>query len=317
MNGLLNVLKPPGMTSHDVVYHVRHLVDGKVGHTGTLDPLAAGVLIVTIGAATKLTDYFADWDKAYRAEMILGLETDTLDLEGTVLRRAEKVQLSREQIVEALESLTGVLEMEPPMFSAVKHDGRRLYELAREGRQVKRKLRTVTVTRFELLGMWEDESGSCDPDYPEQGLPRVLCEVECSKGTYVRSLAQMLGEGLGCGACLGFLLRTAQGPHRIQHSHTLEEVQALVRQGELASVLTPMSEALPHMPSISIGASEVVNVQHGNRVPAPPELEPGTMCLVLHEEEALCLAEVTHRGSSLWLQPKRVFIPEERTDREA
>ncbi|MCE5218811.1 tRNA pseudouridine(55) synthase TruB [bacterium] len=317
MNGLLNVLKPPGMTSHDVVYYVRHLVDGKVGHTGTLDPLAAGVLIVTIGAATKLTDYFAGWDKAYRAELILGLETDTLDLEGTVLRRAEDVQLGREQVVRALESLTGILEMEPPMFSAVKHDGRRLYELAREGKQVERKLRTVTVTRFDLLEMWEGEPGSSRSEYPEQGLPRVLCEVECSKGTYVRSLAQMLGERLGCGACLGFLLRTVQGPHRLQHSHTLEEVQALVRRGELAGALTPMTEALPHMPSVSVGASEVTKVQHGNRVPAPPELEPGTMCLVLHEEEAVCLAEVTHRGGSLWLQPKRVFIPEGRTDREA
>lgn len=293
--GLLNVLKPPGMTSHDVVAVARRLLNSKVGHTGTLDPLAAGVLVLTVGAATRLTDLLAEHDKSYRAEFILGLETDTLDLEGAVVSRRDAGDVTPEQVGRALEALTGDIEMTPPAYSAVKRDGRRLYALARAGKQAEAPPRRVRVTRFELLQFTPGAEARC------------LCEIGCSKGTYVRSLAQMLGERLGCGACLGFLLRTAQGAHSIGEALTLEELAEEAAAERLHEFIIPLARALPDFPAVQVGAAEADTLRHGQAVAVEGGPVSEGLVMVVSEGEAVCLAESARQQGANVLRPKRVF----------
>lgn len=294
-SGLLNVLKPPGMTSHDVVAVARRLLNSKVGHTGTLDPLAAGVLVLTVGAATRLTDLLAEHDKSYRAEFILGLETDTLDLEGAVVSRRDAADVTPEQVCRALEALTGDIEMTPPAYSAVKRDGRRLYALARAGKQAEAPPRRVRVTRLELLQFTPGAQARC------------LCEIDCSKGTYVRSLAQMLGERLGCGACLGFLLRTAQGAHSIGEALTLEELAKEASAGRLHDVIIPLARALPDFAAVQVGAAEADTLRHGRAVAVEGGPVSEGLVMVVSEGEAVCLAESARQQGANVLRPKRVF----------
>ncbi len=294
-HGLLNVLKPPGMTSHDVVAFVRRLVSGKVGHTGTLDPMAAGVLVLTVGGATRLSDLLTVDDKSYRAEFVFGLETDTLDLEGEVTARRSAAHITVEQVVSASRALTGEIEMMPPMFSAVKQGGRKLYELARQGRSVDRKTRRVTIHRFEVLEFSPGDEARC------------VCEIECSKGTYIRSLAEMLGEKLDCGACLGFLLRTAQGRHRVEHTATLEDVAQLAQGDELGVVLVGLADALPEMPRISIDEAQARRIRNGGAAQLDTDLPPGTLVMVMETGDSVCLAEVRAEAGGTILQPRRVF----------
>ena len=294
-DGLLNVLKPPGMTSHDVVRVVRRLTGGKVGHTGTLDPLAGGVLLLTLGVATRLSDYLTAEDKTYRAEFILGLETDTLDLEGATVHTCCADRIGPESLRAHMADLTGDIEMLPPMFSAVKQDGKRLYELARKGKDVVRKPRHVRVLRFDLLRFQAGPQAT------------ALCEIECSKGTYIRSLAQMLGQRLRCGGCLGFLLRIAQGVHQIRDSVTLEELIQSVEDGSLQELIVPLVEAVPDLPNVSVDGQQTAALRNGNAVPCAVALQPGTKVLVLHETGPVCLAQVSPSAGAPLLQPRKVF----------
>jgi len=296
--GILNVLKPPGMTSHDVVARVRRVSGAKVGHTGTLDPLAGGVLLLALGGATRVSDFFLQEDKTYRAEFILGLSTDSLDLEGEVVREISAAAVRREAVEQVLQGLTGEVEMVPPMFSAVRHEGRKLYDLARQGQDVERPARMVQVFRFELL------------DFEPGDRARVLCEVHCSKGTYIRSLAEMVGDRLGCGACLGFLLRTSQGGHLIEDSNTLQE---LSDRESIAARMVPLTRALPQIPAVSVDLPAAGALANGNPVSLPedavarPDLRPGGWALVTCGENAVCLAEVSREGAAKQLLPRRVF----------
>ena len=295
MNGLLTLLKPPGMTSHDVVSHVRRVTGAKVGHTGTLDPLAAGVLVLTLGGATRLTEHLALDGKTYRAEFVLGLETDTLDLEGQTLRETAAEHIALPDVLAAAAALTGPLDMVPPMFSAVKQDGRKLYELARQGKEVAREARRVTISRFEVLS------------FTPGARPRCLCEIGCSKGVYIRSLAQMLGERLGCGACLGFLLRTAQGPHALAEALTLEELSERIADQTLQPALTPLADALPGVPVVAVGAEEAQRLRQGRAVPWDAAPRDAELAMVTCGDEAICLAEVAQDGQRTCLKPRRVF----------
>ncbi len=295
MNGLLNVLKPPGMTSHDVVNVVRRLVPGKVGHTGTLDPLASGVLVLTIGAATRLTDLVAIEDKAYRGELTFGFETDTLDLDGVVTARGETSHLTEAAVRDAMAGMVGVLELPPPMYSAVKQGGRRLYELARAGREAVRQPRPMTVRRMELI------------DYSPGDEPRCLCDIECSKGTYVRSLAQELARRLGTVATLSFLVRVAHGGYLLPDAMTLEEVTQAAAEGTLHAKMVPMARALPEFPKVSLDRAAAVQMQHGGALCHDIDLPAGTLVMVLSGEEAVCIAEVLSGENGPRLQPRRVF----------
>jgi tRNA pseudouridine55 synthase len=236
MDGVLVIDKPAGMTSHQVVAEVsRRLGRAKTGHAGTLDPMATGVLVVLVGEATKIAQVLTADDKAYDGELELGVETDTLDADGTVIRerRAEAAAVDRAALERAMASLVGAGQQTPPMYSAIKQGGRRLHELARAGAEVERAARPVDIARFDLLRF--------DP-------PRATFAVDCSKGTYVRSLVADLGQALGCGAHLTRLRRTRSGPFEIAGALPLEEVAL----DSVRARLVPLARAIQHLPCAEV-----------------------------------------------------------------
>jgi tRNA pseudouridine55 synthase len=248
--GVLVVDKPKGPTSHDVVERVRRALGNlKAGHTGTLDPMATGVLPVVVGEATKLSQFILEKDKAYEASVQLGVTTDSYDAEGTTKETRPVPALSPELLEAALSRFRGSFEQKPPMFSAVKVQGKRLYELARKGEEVERPSRPVTVHELVLVDFTQSE---------------LKLTVRCSKGFFVRTLAHELGEALGCGAHLKALRRTMSGPFTLSQALPLEQIEAL---GEKAvQSLVSMGEALREMPSLTVSASEVSRVLHGGVV---------------------------------------------------
>ena len=218
MDGIIAVRKEKGYTSHDVVAKLRGILHmKKIGHTGTLDPDAEGVLPVVLGKATKLAEFLTDKDKTYEAVLHLGLETDTQDMTGTVLKELP-VSVTEEQVRAAVSSFLGEQQQIPPMYSALKVNGRKLYEIAREGKTVERKPRTVFFHSIEIQDM---------------ELPLVKISVTCSRGTYIRTLCHDIGKKLGCGACMEELVRTRSGQFRLEDSLTLEEIREHQEQGDL------------------------------------------------------------------------------------
>ena len=226
LDGIFNVYKEKGYTSHDVVARLRGIAgQKKVGHTGTLDPDAEGVLPVCLGKATKVCDVLTDKSKTYQAVLLLGRRTDTQDISGACLEERDTSGLAKETVRRAVESFLGDYMQTPPMYSALKVDGKKLYELAREGKTVERKARKVQIHRIEIRKM---------------DLPRVWIEVECSKGTYIRTLCDDIGELLGVGGCMEELLRTRVGHFRIEDSVRLSELERYREEGTLEEHLIPV-----------------------------------------------------------------------------
>ncbi len=262
MDGFINLLKPPGMTSSDAVVRVRRLLPRgtRVGHGGTLDPDAAGVLPVCVGRGTRLFDYLIDKRKTYVAEACLGVETDTQDATGAVVARAE-VRVSEGDIRAAMEKLTGDILQVPPMYSAVKRDGQRMYDLARKGVEVALEPRHARVDAFEYLR-------ATGPD-------RFLVRIACGKGVYVRTLLHDMGRILGCGAHMAFLLRTQAGAFGIESSVTLEELAKGVE-----AALLPLDAPLMHLPEVHVQPNSGRWLLNGNPVSfcdldrVPPLHEP-------------------------------------------
>jgi tRNA pseudouridine55 synthase len=253
LSGLLLIDKPAGLTSHDVVARVRRRGRfSKVGHTGTLDPFATGVLPLCLGRATRLAGLLLLEDKGYDATLRMGVTTDTLDLEGRVLReRPIEPGLDEARIDAVIARFRGPIRQVPPMYSALKVKGRSLHEYAREGVEVERAPREVTIHRIERL---------------ELALPDVSIRVHCSKGTYVRVLAQDIGEALEVGAHLVALRRTFTGPFGLERAVTLEEVEARIESGTLEEVVIPPHEMLPGVPLIEVSAKLAPRIEHGNPV---------------------------------------------------
>ncbi len=211
MDGILSINKPKGITSHDVVVQVRKIFHlQKVGHAGTLDPDATGVLVICLGKATKSVRFLVNDDKEYEAIMVLGISTDSQDAGGRVLKRIDKLKVSETDVREAIKGFRGEIEQVPPMLSAVHYRGKRLYQLARQGKVVKRIPRPIKIFSLEILKM---------------ELPRVKFSVVCSKGTYIRTLCADIGEALGCGAHQAELIRIRSGAFHIRDSLTLEELR--------------------------------------------------------------------------------------------
>jgi len=306
VQGILNVLKPPGMTSHDVVDFVRKKLGiRRVGHGGTLDPPAAGVLVLLIGRATRLNQYVTGMDKIYRGEITFGVRTDTQDATGKVLA-SQRVVLTQAQVETAFSRFTGKLTQIPPMVSALKYRGKRLYQLAREGRRVSRLPRPVEIKALDLLAFYGGQ---------EDGHPRVLFECRCSKGTYIRTLAADIGEYLGCGAHLSFLLRTAVGPYEINDAWLLEEI---VKCDDLSSRLLPLSSALGELPQVVVKPEVVRLIANGNRVnpggveiiPAP--LTPGQLVRLEYPADRLLALAIWREGApNGYFQPSKVFLDHE------
>jgi tRNA pseudouridine55 synthase len=248
MNGVIVIDKPSGPTSRDVVEEVKRTLGiRKAGHTGTLDPLATGVLPVCINEATKLVQFLALDDKEYRATLLLGVRTDTLDTEGRVIFR-EEPRVTREQVEEALMGLTGRREQAPPRYSAVKFRGRALYDWARRGIDVEALPREVEVYNVRI---------------EEVRLPEVTFTVSCSKGTYIRSLCAEVGETLGCGGCMSVLRRIRSGCFREEQALTMEGMKALEKKSSLAAHLMPMTEVLPGMAVIDADTALADKLRNG------------------------------------------------------
>lgn len=253
MNGFLNVLKPPGMTSAAVVAFVKRLTGEKrVGHAGTLDPEAAGVLPIMIGRAARLFDYLVDKEKTYVAEVAFGVSTDTQDATGTVLARGENYP-SEDAIRQAAQQLTGDIQQRPSMFSAIKKDGKALYQLARKGETVEVPLRQVHV-----------ESITVGEELPNHG--RMLT-VHCGRGTYIRSICHDMGQIVGCPAHMRFLLRSQSGFFDLSTAMTLEEVQAYAAAGTLGNQLLPLDAPIQHIRRVDVARRWRKNVMNGAKLP--------------------------------------------------
>lgn len=250
-SGIINVYKEKGFTSFDVVAKLRGILKTKkIGHTGTLDPDAEGVLPVCIGRATKVCDILTDKDKVYEAVMLLGVETDTQDTSGEVLKELP-VEVSEEAVKEAILSFVGEYAQVPPMYSALKVNGKKLYELAREGKTVERKARNVQIFSIEIL---------------EMDLPRVRMSVHCSKGTYIRTLCHDVGQKLGCGGCMDKLLRTKVGVFELADTLKLAEIDALAKEGLVEERIISVDELFCDYAKVWTKQEFDVVVHNGNRV---------------------------------------------------
>jgi len=256
MDGVLNVLKPVGMTSHDVVDVLRRLIgQRRIGHTGTLDPGAAGVLVLVVGRATRIAEFLTESDKAYRVELTFGIATDSGDAFGKVTSTADASGLSEERVRDVLPQFTGEIEQVPPMTSAVKVAGVRLYERARRGEEIVVAPRRVRIRTLTLLRFW--------PGAP----PRALVDVECTKGTYVRALARDMGVALEVGAHASFMLRRRVGRFTLETGHTLEELAALREEGRLAGTLLSMDDALADLPAVDLLPAQRLSILDGIALP--------------------------------------------------
>ncbi len=252
--GLLNICKLPGMSSHSVVAVVRRLSGIKrVGHTGTLDPSACGVLPICVGSATRLADYVSAGPKTYRAEFSFGVTTDSLDVEGTVTSRVTATGLTESAVLAALPQFVGIQQQRPPIHSAVQIGGRRAYDMARNGEEVTLPSREVTIYAFEAVR------------YQDGKIPRLLADITCSKGTYIRSMARDLGDAVGTGATLTFLARTQVGQCRLADAVTLDELASAGPAGFAAFLQSP-DLALPHLPVVTL-TSTGEQYRQGNAVP--------------------------------------------------
>lgn len=253
IHGILNVQKEKGYTSHDVVARLRGITgQKKIGHTGTLDPDAAGVLPVCLGRATRLCDMITDRDKTYETVMLLGRVTDTQDTGGQTLGTADISDLSELKVRETIQGFIGDYAQIPPMYSALKVDGRKLYELAREGKEVERKPRNVRISGIEILKI---------------SLPRVHMRVVCSKGTYIRTLCHDIGDRLGCGGCMEELTRTRVGRFRLKDSLTLDEIAERYKAGSLSEVLVPIDEMFRGHAGLTVGRKWDSLAKNGNPLP--------------------------------------------------
>lgn len=249
INGILNVYKEAGFTSHDVVAKLRGICrQKKIGHTGTLDPEAVGVLPVCLGSGTKLCDMLTDKSKEYEAVLLLGQVTDTQDVTGTVLEEHE-VTADEEQVVEAIRSFVGAYEQIPPMYSALKVNGKRLYELARAGKEVERKGRPVEIHSIEILSV---------------SLPEITFRVACSKGTYIRTLCHDIGQKLGCGGTMKSLKRTRVGIFTIDGALKLSQLEELAAQGRLEENVIPVEAMFTELPALTVKDAFARLIENGN-----------------------------------------------------
>jgi len=299
MDGILNINKATGMTSHDVVAKIRKLLKQKrVGHAGTLDPAASGVLPICVGQGTRVAEYLSESGKAYQAEIVLGVVTDTYDSQGTIVRTASLTVLGVNPMMnneEALQQFIGPQMQMPPRYSAIKIQGRPAYKLARAGEEIPLQPRPITISKLEIL-QWRP--------------PRLTLAIECSKGTYVRSLAYDLGELLGCGAHLGALLRTRSGPFTLSESITLEELELAIEAGTVQEYVHPADLALHQYPALMLDDAAVERVLHGNafKYDDPHRHTYSDLARVYDAVGRFLAIAQWDAERGLW-QPKKVLLP--------
>ena len=296
MNGIINVLKPSEMTSHDVVSFIRRTFNmKKVGHTGTLDPNAAGVLPICIGKATRVAEYFDDFNKSYRGELTLGSSTDTQDMYGVVLETSDK-KVTEDEINAVFEQFKGDMKQTPPMYSAIKIDGKKLYELAREGKTIERTQRDITIYDIEILKNYNNE--------------RILFDVDCSKGTYERTICNDIGERLGTLGHMSFLMRTKVGNFCIKEAYTLDELEKLKEKDMLETTLLPLDTALLQYESIEFSESNSKSLKNGLKLRvdnSENKYTPDQLVRVYSESEFIGVGTFVFSEGETYLKMKKVF----------
>lgn len=275
MNGIILVDKPCGWTSHDVVGKLRGILrERRIGHSGTLDPMATGLLVVFAGRATRAVEFAEADSKEYIAGLRLGVSTDTQDTTGNVLNTCEALP-SKDELIAAANGFLGEISQIPPMYSAIKINGKKLYELARRGEIVERSPRKVTISKLELVG--EDK---CD----------YILDIHCSKGTYIRTLCSDIGDKLGCGGCMSSLRRVKAGVFSITQAHTMEQIQAAADLGGLDGIIIPVDTLFTDKPKLTVNEFEEKKLRNGNTIKT--KSADGTYRVYSESGEFLLLAEV-------------------------
>lgn len=299
MNGILPLWKEKGMTSHDCVFKLRKILGTKkVGHTGTLDPSVEGVLPICIGQATKVAEYITDTGKEYVAVVSIGKATETEDADGEVVTADDThKEISREEIEAALEKLTGDIVQIPPMYSAVKVNGRRLYEYARKGIEVERPKRIVTIKEIELLDQAAQFEGT-DVTF--------TIRIACGKGTYIRTLAVQIGELLGYPAHMASLVRTVSGTYQQTDCLTLDEVSKVKEAGEIDTYLRPFEDALLDFTFVEVDEEECVKIKNGQVLPCHPKLTETTPIVFAKDGKALAVYKM-HPTKPELMKPEKMF----------
>lgn len=288
--GFLNINKPTGMTSHDVVAKLRRgLKLKKVGHAGTLDPMATGVLIICVGGATRLSEYVMASTKHYQARVRLGITTDTYDAEGKILQTRDASGIKLTKVEGVLATFRGDIQQFPPMYSAIKQNGQKLYDLARAGKTVERQPRPVRIDQLELT---------------DWSMPELTLDVVCSAGTYIRSLAYDLGELLGVGAHLAALIRLASGAFLLEQSIKLED---LLDDSNWTRHLIRPAIALSHCPALHLTAADIEHIQHGRTIPGA-DVPDEQIAFAYDRKEQLVAVLTAFNG--LW-RPHKVFSTQE------
>ncbi|MCB1854427.1 MAG: tRNA pseudouridine(55) synthase TruB [Halieaceae bacterium] len=297
LDGILVLDKPEGMSSNRALQVAKRLYGAaKAGHTGSLDPLATGVLPLCFGEATKFSQFLLDADKAYQSTFVLGVATDTGDAEGQVLQTCDTAAMTESQVAAALQAFRGEIEQTPPMYSAIKHQGQPLYKLARQGVEVERKARTVVIQQLELLAF----RGGCRAE--------VDIYLECSKGTYVRSIAEDLGRALGCGAHVTSLRRSKAGPFSLADSvslTTLEALKANGREAQMDALLLPADAAVKALPLVKLSESGGFYMRQGQAIQVPNAPCGGMVRVALDSGEFLGVGEILDDGR---VAPRRLIV---------
>jgi len=289
MNGILIINKPAGWTSHDVIAKLRGVLRQKrIGHGGTLDPMATGVLPVFIGRATRAAEFCENADKEYIAELTLGTTTDTQDITGNILTKRD-ITVSFEELVNILPSFTGPQKQIPPMYSAIKKDGKKLYELARKGIDIPREPRNITIFKLETQNTQDTGTvlSSCSS---------ITLRIVCSKGTYIRTLCHDIGEKLGCGGILSALKRTRAGVFNINQTHDLEKVIQASLTDSVNELILPTDSIFSDYPDVRISEAETIKAKNGAICKPLVDISPGKYRVYSHDNEFLLFGEFTTNG---------------------
>ena len=290
IHGIVLLDKRQGISSNKALQEVKRLYNAnKAGHTGSLDPLATGLLPICLGEATKVSAYMLDDDKRYQTVIQLGVMTDTGDVDGIVIAEKTVPDITQQHMDECLAGFVGEIEQIPPMYSALKHNGKKLYELAREGITVERKARKITLYAIECLAFKDD---------------LLTLDVRCSKGTYIRTLAEDIGHALGCGATVKELRRTEAGQFKLGDARVIEQLQDMESDEAVQSILISVDQPLQFMPAIQISQTDADLVQQGQRIPAPAANNEVGFCRLYHAGQFLGLGEMLMDAK---IQPRKLF----------
>lgn len=293
ITGIIVVDKPTGRSSNHVLQQVKRLFDAKkAGHTGNLDPLATGVLPICLGEATKVSSYLLDSDKQYQVTCQLGVVTDSGDSDGKVLTTSPVPEFTEQDLLDLIPKFTGEQDQVPPMFSALKYQGQPLYKLARQGIEVERKSRRITIYNIQLLSVTADS---------------FTLDVRCSKGTYIRTLVEDISQELACGGHVSMLRRVAAAGYQIEQAVTVEQLEHLAEQGlqSLDAILLPTEDALPDWPAISVTDDMVTALRFGQTINVDQSFESAQVRLFDLNKQFLGLGEMSEQGI---VAPKRVFV---------